>query len=178
MREKLFRIAVFIGIAGLLPLLLIMFRRDAPPPEVHIKKTKQQIIRDFVFSQEKNNQTEWKLKAPEAKFIDNHIILINPILIVNTKNPVTITAKKAIYYKQENRATFEKVKLKGQDFYAEIPKGRFDGKRQIFHSNSNCHVKFLNGYTIEGKNCTINFKTGKVIISKTVKTVIKPSEEK
>ncbi|WP_457569900.1 hypothetical protein [Desulfurobacterium sp.] len=178
MREKLFRIAIIIGIAGLLPLLFVMLHKNAPPPKVHIKKTKQQVIKDFVFSQEETNQTEWQLKAPEAKFIDNHIILKEPILKVNTKTPVEIAAQKAIYYRQENRATFENVKLKGKDFYAETPSGKFDGKLQTFYSNSSCLIKFSNGYTIKGKNCSINFKTGKVIISKGVKTVIKPTEER
>ena len=177
MREKLLKIAIVTGIAGLLPLLFILLRQNTAPPDVHIKKTKQQTIKNFVFLQKESNQIEWQLTAPEARFIDNHITLKNPELTLSLKNPVIITAQQAIYYQKSNRADFKSVKLIGHDFTAITPEGKFNGKTQTFYAKT-CSIKFSNSYTIKGKGCTINLKTGKVIINSGVKTVISSSEEK
>ncbi len=171
MKEKLFQIALLLLLLGLAPIFFFFLKKE-PAPKRKFESSKKQTIKTFIFTEIRNGEKRWILKSPQATFKGKDIFLQQPILFVFSPENSTIYANEAIYNKESNFASLTDVTLKSKEFTAKTSNGTFNGKEEKFISNSTCKIVFETEYSINGKKCFIDLKSGKVIISGGVSTII------
>ncbi|SMO69156.1 Lipopolysaccharide-assembly, LptC-related [Balnearium lithotrophicum] len=172
MRNKFFQIAVLLIFLSVLPLVVFLSRREAPPEKVKIPKHRKQTIEEFVLKSSGKNR--WILRAPTATFLNkNTIKLIKPKLKVFLTEKVEIEADSAEFLRDKNRVILKNVRLKGKNFNAFSPSGTYFLKSGVFLSKSKCNANFNKVNNITGKGCKIEFKREKITIFSSVKTTIK-----
>jgi hypothetical protein len=171
MRSKLYRAAVFLAIVSLLPLLIFLSRRESPPSKVEVKVHQKQTIENFVLRA--SDRYDWELKSPEAQAVDkNTLLLKEPVLTLYLKESIVIRAKEALYDRARREIELLSPQLLTGNYTAFSPKGIYWIEEKLFVSNSPC--KFVSRWQEEtvGRNCTVNFVKGTVIIKGGVKTTL------
>lgn len=172
MRNKLYKIAIFLTVISFIPFLIFLSKRESPPEKVNIPRHKTQTIENFILKSEGENR--WQLKAPQAFFLnENEIKLITPVLTVFTKNKIVIEAKEALYNKSRGIVYLKGITLKGKDFVLTSPEGKYNLKLQKFVTDAGCKAVYNDVNTLQGENCVVNLRSKTTIISNHVKTVIR-----
>ena len=176
MRRKLYRVAVFLALVSLLPLLIFLARRETPPTKVEVKVHQKQTIENFVLRA--SDRYDWELKSPEAQAVDkNNLLLKEPVLTLYLKEPVVIKAEEAVYNRAKGEISLVKPELLTGNYTASSPEGVYLIKKKLFLSNSPCRfVSRYQGETV-GRSCTVNLVSGTVIIRGKVRTTLNGVKE-
>jgi len=172
MGKNLYKISLILIVITLLPLIFFLSRKEVPNQKIKIPKHKRQTVENFVLKSSGKNR--WTLTANRAMFTNqNQVNLTKPILKINLKQPLTIKAERASYFRNRNLINLEKVTLMGKNFYASSPKGIYYLDKKVFKTDSYCKITFNKVNEIEGKGCLLNIEKEEITIFNSVKTTIK-----
>jgi len=172
MKGKFYKVSLFLAVISFLPFLVFISRRENPPPKVKVPKHKKQTVEEFTLRSTGKNR--WVLRAPKATFPEKDVVILEkPVLTLFRDGNFTIIAEWAKLLKRENKVLLKRAVLEGRNFRGFSPKGIYYFDGEVFKTNSNCTVVYNGVNSMKGKNCTVDVKRQKVIISKGVRTVIK-----
>ncbi len=174
--KKLFyRIAVLIALVSILPFIVFIARREAPPEKIEVEVHKKQVIKDFVL--ESKGKKVWKLTAPEATFEGEKCIkLKNPVLRIYNKEIVILKSPAAVYNQKSGKLEVSKVTIVSKGFYAESEKGVYSTSKEVFRTEGSCYIKIKETNQIWGKKCVLDLKKRKFIINSNVRSQLRGVE--
>lgn len=172
MKNRLLRIAIVLAVISILPFVVLMAQREAPPEKIDVETHREQIIKNFVLQSEGSKR--WILKSPKAIFEgEQQVDLDNPKVTVYANETITLTARRAVYDKQKQTVNLEQVTIIGKDFKGSSSYGVYHTKNETFTTNSTCMLTFDGNKEIGGKGCNLNFENERVIIKSMVKSTFR-----
>lgn len=171
-RSLLYKLAFFLALASLVPLVIFLSRRESPPEKVSVKLHNKQTVENFTLSSA--GKEKWVLRAPIAVFEDrDKIKLEKPVLTVSSHPPAVIEAEEALFDRKSSRLYLKGVRLTSRNIKAFSPRGTYLLKRELFKGTDGCSFTLQSSNsTTTGKECEILVKERKVIISQGVKTQV------
>ncbi|ADY73805.1 protein of unknown function DUF1239 [Desulfurobacterium thermolithotrophum DSM 11699] len=168
MREKFFKVAVFLAIISILPFIVLIMRKETPPEKLNVETHKKQVIKDFVLKSE--GVKKWILRAPKALFEGEEIHLKKPQLVIYDKDKFFLIADEAVYYQNKKLVHLKQVTLIGKNLRGKAPYGTYYTDKEIFTTKTTCEFTFDNDKRVTGKGCQLELKDKKVIIQSNVKS--------
>ena len=169
MNEKILKVAIALAVISILPFIILIARKEAPPERIEVETHKEQVIKDFILQSEGSKQ--WVLRAPEALFEgEKKIRLENPELTVYDREKVLLIAKKAIYNQEKKSVNLKQVVIIGKDFRGKASHGIYYTEKETFITDATCEITFDSSKRISGKGCRIDLRNKRVIIRSNVKS--------
>ena len=172
MKEKILKVAIALAVISILPFVILITRREAPPEKIDVETHKEQVVKDFVLQSEGRKQ--WILKSPEALFEgEEKIRLKNPELTIYNGERILLIAKRAVYNQKEKTVNLEEVTITGKEFKGRAPYGVYYTEKENFITDSTCEITFDTTKRISGKSCQIDLRNKRVIIQSDVKSTFR-----
>ncbi len=166
-KNILYKLALFIAVISILPFVIFIARREAPPEKIEVEIHKKQVIREFVL--ESKGKRAWKLISPEATFEgEKRIMLKSSTLHIYGQETVVLKSPNAIYDQKSGELKVGKVTIKSKSFYAKSDPGIYLTSTGIFTTEGSCYINIRNNGQIWGKQCILDLRKRKFIIKSNV----------